>query len=294
MLKLELFILGVRGVMFKKIKRNFKKIWNREELRDKDFFNILLYKGNTLRHHFDEVVTLFIGHSQGQYGINPKYLNRNTFNCCAASLDIYCCYKFYSYWSDYLKNLKNVFIVVSFYSFHWDLAKGPESWRLSYLEALYGIKSPVDVDIDKKMLKRVVATQDLMKGYNGYTLNHYKMEIAVQKRVNAHLKQLTYEKNQELWLKKLHDVIKLNGQSLSLVILPLRSDYKKSLFDDFGMHIGELHKPLHDFASANNLSIYDCSNLSFPDDFFQDMDHLNDLGAQEFSSYLSKLINRGG
>lgn len=261
----------------------------------RDFINFS-GKQKSFLENLNNIEILALGSSHGQYAFMPK--NPSEFNLCSPSQDLYYSYMLYNKYKNQLPKLNTIILFYSIFSAGFCLEKASEKYRCVHFKFLF--------DINPKEFFLKLRT-NLIAVYYGYFLkNNYKKAKIVEfgknpdfdgkcvgrqnpiggggkRRAWLHLKQLTRECGQDVWVNKLYQAFCRNdNQQMYIVIPPFHNEYRKAL-PEFDV----LFESLINTCKDKNIKIINLfDNKSFIDDDFFDYDHLNLKGSEKFTKML--------
>lgn len=99
------------------------------------------YKNDYLKKNGNQIEVLFLGSSHAYYGINPEYIELNSFNASEVSQSIKYDYLILDKYIDHLKELKVIFLDISYFSLFNNLEESVEPWRVKYYNLYYNLNS---------------------------------------------------------------------------------------------------------------------------------------------------------
>lgn len=270
------FIFNTTGICLKKIDAPF-------------VFNELYIKKNKLD-KINKLEMLALGSSHGAYSFIPEIIQKNSFNLCSTSQDLYYSYQLYKKVSNSHPQLKTIVLFYSVFSSGFEIEKTNERSICSYFMYLYKIESKFksnDLILKAKRCKIYRKPQNVFEKIDNGFLYHKNNTLDgfdVNERVNRHLRENKRKNDQITYLIQLINDCNKNEQRLVIVLPPVRKDYKQLVPSNAFDKLFELEKQYHfKFIDFFN------SNLFDNNDFF-DCDHVNLNGAVKLSNHLKDYL----
>lgn len=244
------------------------------------------------------VKTLILGSSHGDYAWIP---DKDEFNFCLASQDLYYSYQLYHKYVKFLPNLKKIILFFSVFSPGFELDKCPEKERCMVYDALFNIPPKTcfyETNPYKNILLRVFTWfkfQKIILFFRNYRGKCLDLEgKAVLRQDTANLEDrvqnaLKHNKRNQTgfdYIKKLIAETNEYKQELIIILSPVHSKYKEIV--DKAIHFN-CESPLLESAKFKVIDGYRLGCLS--DDCFWDFDHLRPEGAKQFTAAVRKEIN---
>ncbi len=251
-----------------------------------------------------EIDTLILGSSHGQYSYIPQ---KNEYNLCLPSQDLYYAYSLYKKYCKKAKNLKTVVLFYSVFSPGYEVLKTKEDFRSFHYNLIFGIKPHPrrywDILSEKygsylpymtqraeklRVSKSYHGENPDIKGKNVNRIGQTDPNVRAQgalKHNQRNCLQNKYMEKMILLAKKCH-------HNFVLVLSPAHQEYKnvlpaeKELFSGVFRLVAEYPSDMMflDFYKRND----------FEDTDWWDYDHLNPLGAEKFTrlyhDYLYRLF----
>lgn len=274
------------------LKKVLKKILKTNKLAlNKGWAERLFNKKNGLLYSIENIETLAIGASHGDYGFNSN-LCKNSYNMCYTSTDLYYCYELYKLFAPKMSNLKNIILFYSVFSPGFELEKTNEFQIAVFIKLLFAIpyKKRYLEKYEKKFnnfLKSTIKASAPIdcENYTGYDNPQifFNDDYGVLKRAKTHLRENLRGNNQTGYVEKILQLTKENNHNLIVVIPPAREDYKKCLPEAL-----ELFKELNNIELVNVLNFY--NDNDFIKDDFGDFDHLNNHGAKKLTKKICEFL----
>lgn len=269
-------------------------------------------KANYLDNNAFQIETLILGSSHSFYGVNPVDFETKTFNASHVSQSLDYDYGILKTYEDDFKNLKTIYLPISYFTMWERLKLGSEPWRIKLYYNSYGIDANFETsdyfkftDEPLKNLNQACAyifkdknniTCNNLGWSDGYKLGHskdlMKSGVAASKRhtkdnINSSKWSKIYKEN----VQYLNDIItwaKENEVKVVLFTPPAYKTYRDRLNSKQLVLTSKTAKKI---ANENDNCSY--INLMFDNDFinldFFDSDHLNKIGAKKLSSKLKEI-----
>lgn len=257
-----------------------------------------------------EIETLILGSSHTYFGINPKYLELNSFNLANVSQSIMYDKALICNYMQYLPNLKRVIIPISYFTLPKVPNTGEEEWRkydyLHFMNCETNILSPFNVKYYSVLASKGIAKSFkanfkyfLLKkdqvncsefgfGENS-TLSQQKDlvssgDIAAKRHENNNS---DFSYNKEI-LADIVETSKQNQVELYIITTPTLSYYYSHLSKD---KLLLMNKTIETICAKNNVKYLNfLKDPRFEEKDFYDSDHLNSDGAVKFSKLLKEII----
>lgn len=257
-------------------------------------------KAQALQQHANEIKTLSLGSSHGEFGFDPY---PGSFNLCLSSQDLYYSYKLYQKFAPKLPQLKNVILFYSAFSPGFEVDKTTENERCSHYKAVFRIPyknraleySPRHILLNRNGRRYMVqhpancATDFLGKGE---LLMTPLTETELEQRIKGHYKHNRRGTNQTKFVAYMASLAKANKHRLIVVIPPCQKSYTNKMPD-----AKELFAELFQLQTTTN-EPFEIMNFYTDDQFtnqnFVDSDHLNPSGAAKLTVRIKNQINSTG
>ncbi len=291
----------INFIDLKKINKNIKKICPtklKKFLREiqPQKINIqhakeLFVKKSGFINKIDEIETLVLGSSHGDYGFNPEFFDKIAYNLCYASQDFYYSYKLYQNFYNKIPKTKNILLFYSVFSAGLELDKTTEYPMCSYYKLLFGIPYKTNnksyTKFERQLNKNNFGHLNTSAYYLGYNNPQFFFgeDYGVINRVKTHLRENQRKNNQTEYINKIFELSKQANHDLTVIIPPARNDYKNNLPDsDF------LFEELYNISKNkfNILNFYNDKDFLFDD--FGDFDHLNYNGAIKLTQKIREYL----
>lgn len=250
----------------------------------------LFLKKSVLLNNINEIETLVLGSSHGDYGFNPLYSDKVSYNLCYTSQDLYYSYKLYEKLYNKTPKMKNIIVFYSVFSSGLELEKTSEYPICSCYKLLFDIPYKTNKSYKKiekqfsKELLEPLTIPDYYLGYNNPQI-FFSENFGVKNRVKTHLRENLRSNKQNDYINKIFELSKQANHNLTIIIPPARSDYKSNLPDS-----ADLFKKLYIISNNrfNILNFYDNNDFLFED--FGDFDHLNCDGAEKLTKKINEYL----
>lgn len=109
------------------------------ELKLRAIPNVYAYKANYVKEHGAAIKTLVFGSSHAYFGIDPYYLQLNSFSLANTSQTLDYDNLLFEKYHNSMTGLNNIIIAVSYFSLYSDLESGVEFWRSKYYKIYFKI-----------------------------------------------------------------------------------------------------------------------------------------------------------
>lgn len=266
------------------------------------------YKKFYLDKNSDSINVLILGNSHGYYGVNPRYLHRNSFNACYVSQSLNFDFAILEKYNGKWENLNYIILPVSYFTLHHRLEKSPESWRVCNYVIYFGLNPVYKLTDYAEILSNKLQTNltrivsyylhglgspicsNLGWGRN-YDFKH-KQNLIETGRFAA--KKHTYEASTSINenLLVLQSIISYaNDRNVKILLFtpPAYHTYTENL-DAKQLHLTintacELDKAYQNVDYINLLT-----DSSFTEKDFYDADHLDEYGAKKLTLKMDSII----
>lgn len=250
-----------------------------------------------------EINNIVIGSSHGAYGLISSIIfdSKYSINLCTDSQDLYTSCKILEMCLNE-HSVKNVVMTYSLFSNSYMLDMVKSERNKCYLNNIFfnverRIKnSSYDIKYTK-LIKLYIKYYLENKHYTKIYRNEYGDKIqrlffdndmSVEQRVKGHIKHNKRNNNENIWLEIIIEMCKKRNISLNVVIMPVRTDYRKEVYK-YGTY-SEFFNNIIQISKKTNTSLYSFFNDVLEDEYFGDFDHLNYNGAAVVSENVQKLI----
>lgn len=267
-------------------------------------------KSNYIENHSEAIETLILGNSHTYYGLNPEWMDQQTFNMSNASQSLDIDLAILDHYLPKMKQLNTVVIRLSYDSMFETLSKTDEQWRYKdyalYTQIPLGFKwkhhSEILTISFKENLKRIYkyyVTSEASETCNalGWGMDAqsadakdlYKTGALVAKRHTA-TSNVFFDDSFKT-LKEIADLCAQNRVNVILLTPPAFESYYLNLNDEqleATINVGLEMANQYDHVSYYNFLEY----WRFDKEHFFDADHLNERGAQLFSKMINDIIHK--
>lgn len=252
-----------------------------------------------------DIEVLFLGNSHAYRGINPKFMDRKSFNAAYVSQSLDIDYKFLEHNIDLMPNLSFVVIPISYATLFGNLESSAESWRLKNYCIYYNINLSSNVihhsellSIDlMKNLKRLkkyyyegltsITTDSL--GYGIYK-GVFELEKTGEKAAKRHTKD-NYDALEDN-IRVLQAIIKLAREKQLKIIFytpPAYYTYRNNLdSNQLNLTFSILNRINNKIQNVYYINFLDDKEFNHYDYF--DADHLNQNGAEKLTKKIATFI----
>lgn len=236
--------------------------------------------------HCKTVDTVALGGSRCDYGINPDYFDKTTYNFGLTSLDAFGAYHLLKKIHKSAPNLKNVVFVYSVHLPGYKLWKCSEKFRCAYYKMAFGIPYPY-VGRTRKIKAKIRShkTVSVPDDFLGYYNPESAIDNDIVNRTRGHLKHMLRDKSQLKYLRKMARLCRRRGYNLIVIISPARSDYCNLIHPYF---IELSLQYIQHYMGLAGINMF--ADSAFTDDDFCDSDHLNAKGAIKLSKKINNII----
>lgn len=243
-------------------------------------------KRTMLQRNIEQIDTLAVGSSHGDFGFNPHYFP-NSFNLCCRSQDLKHSFLLYKNLTEKFPKIKNVILFYSLFSPGSFLERSPSEKYISpALNELFDLNIEYDdkeLHCEHEKIKgRLNTIVFESNGINGFLPNYFKdglpEDYGATRRATEHLK-ISKKEEANLYLIRLLLLAKHRNHKVCIAVPPVRSDYKKAIGSEFNVLFKSLLEVLYCYHLGCEVSLVNCFNEEmFYDDHFIDYDHLLPLG----------------
>lgn len=268
------------------------------------------YKNEYLEHNSDKVQVLILGNSHTYYGIDPKYIQKKSFNAAHVSQPLDYDLAILSKYNPKWNNLKYIIVPVDYFSLYSNIDSGAEIWRKKEYKIYYDIHLDNDVYYNfeilngklkdhisrvKRYYKRGV--NDISCDKSGWGTSYKSTEnnnltetgITAAKRHTINIENnVCYDEN----IKTLNEIVKFAESRNAKVIFITSPAYKTYVDNLEPKQIQNTVATMTQFTSKNKNAIYYnlLDSKLFVNKDFYDGDHLNEIGAKKLSELINDLI----
>lgn len=273
-----------------KSRYSLQKSWNSQSL------NMHVKKNDLLKGNFDTIV---LGSSHAEMGFYPKYYSDTCYNFGCSALDLYYTKQLFDFCNNNLKNINHFIVFYSLFSPGYILQL--TSWREMCIlfkihyncpyyfqdanQKEFNYKEKTLLKFHKKNLKNKKRLRKATRHYNGYSFgpfmpnNHIADFQKINNRIMGHLKHNKRQDKQNFFIEEIYHNLK-PGQKLTIVIPPVREDYKSIIKEPYG----ELFKDIISLCQKLDIKLLNFYETDSFNNHFFDEDHLDPVGAYHLTT----------
>ena len=262
--------------------------------------------------------TLILGSSHAYYGVNPDHFERQAFSGANVSQDLKMDAFILGKSLAHNKKLKSVVLPFSYFSLHYNLESGVESWRKYYYMQNFDYDGfPAEDYLSVVAYSRFLAspkkTNHLQSLVRFHLLNNFEInwsdrgwgtdytdnlqiplkasgKIAAERHHSKYV-DVIYQENLHL-IASMVEACRKAGVQLLVFTPPAFVSYRENLHPQRWIEITEsLSKILNDYDRANYVNLLNDDRFMASD--YHDADHLNHSGSAKLSKILSDLLVLG-
>ncbi len=279
-------------------------VWISMEVILKQIPNDYRYKASYLNKNAENIEVIVLGSSHSFYGVNPIFFERNAFNMAHVSQSLDYDFMLFDKYKYKFKNLKAVYISISYFSLWSRLNEGIENWRCSYYFDSYGFTKNIKVG-DVLFSSGSVKTKKnrivdyIVNGNNDINCSelgfgtHQNSQDLIETGITASLR---HAKN----IREQKNIYKENITFLNLIIEwcckrnikvflftpPAYESYRKNLNkEQFNLMLKTCKKISSKYKNCTYHNFI--SDTDFIEQDFYDADHLNEKGAEKLTKKLN-------
>ena len=238
-----------------------------------------------------KVESLVVGSSHGHYGFFPQ---KDEFNLCQTSQDLYYSYSLYHKWQD-LPNLKMIFVFYSIFSPGHIVKKTIDKEYALFYKYFY--KLPFKCRHNhyfaeaRTLIMRALASfneqvSDEYRGNASYA-KYFCKNADAKERTSGHLKNSMRKDSQTVYVHKIAEIARQHGHKLYVIVPPARQDYMQFM-PSFEQGFAELRALVARDNYIKLLNFFNDEDFKYSD--FGDMDHLSLLGAFKLTTKIRDRI----
>ncbi len=279
----------------------------------------IVEKWNSYEEIASDCQTIIIGSSHGEKAIIPEMLKTKAFNLSYPSQDLYYGKKILEKSLAISPNVKNVIVVISWFSLGFDAYKYAQHLSYDYWNSLDikpkdGINFSLLLRASKLYLYREKALSKIFKAsqirkkiilesyndlgkiskphllFDGYRfvsniVDEKQTEEISKKTYKRHMFENYQHQIEHKVIKDIKEIIALLNQkqiNYKFIVTPTTSQYKKM----FTLEQLDYFK-----NRLSGITFEDYSSLFNESDYFMDVDHLNYKGAKEFTEIISDSLH---
>lgn len=253
-------------------------------------------KRTMLQRERDQLHTVVIGSSHGDFGFNPDYFP-GAINLCCRSQDLKHSFLMYKHITEHYPAIDQLVLYYSVFSPGSFMEKSAtEKFISPALNELFNLHfdyedEELQSEFEKIKDKLAPMTVDA-SGVRGFFPHDYKgffpESYGAANRANDHLR-LNKKDAANVYLVRMLLLAKHHGHKVCITVPPVRSDYKQAVGIPFDMVFRSLLDVLNNFHIDYHVDLINgFDSALFSDDHFGDYDHLLPLG--DGTRMLSELI----
>ena len=274
-------------------RRRFRRLLKDGRAVFAEHFVVPYWKFLALSRDRDRVSTLVVGSSHAYYGY---FAEEGEFNLADVSCDLRRSFELLSYWlSCGMKGLRRVVLFYDVFSPGNVLERSSESFRLVPYVRLYGFRTDkprqdtgvgipyaeLDGIFERGLRGYHPQIDDDYRGNFGYGFTPYRSpDEQLDRRVRGHLR--LNSGGESAYVERIRALLHGSGIGLTLVLPPLREDFRALLPDDRRSLLRGLDEAEVGREGLHILNLIDAPEFSRAD--FNDMDHLNERGARKLAA----------
>lgn len=266
--------------------------------------NDYAYKNDYLRENAKDIEVLFMGSSHAYYGINPKYIDVNSFNAAHVSQSLDYDYKILEKYDEEFDNLRVIAIPISYFSLFSILEDGSEFWRSKNYFLYYDLDISKDLKYRSEIFgesgfsnaiklynyylrsKDAIACTDLGFGFRSSDLEQINLNETAITAAERHTQteRLDWQNSIET-INRITDFAKVKGANVLLYTPPAYHTYVSNLNKE-QLKITINTAMEIDIKHNNVVYLNLLEDSRFLKEDFYDADHLNGLGAEKLTKIL--------
>lgn len=243
-------------------------------------------KRTMLRRERDGIDTIVVGSSHGDYAFDPKFCP-GAFNLCCKSQDLKHSYGIYRSVAQELPGIRHVVVFYSVFSpgFYLEKVYSERDICLAINEVFgtgFAYEDEYLVQTAALIKDRLDSFGIALEGHSGFLPTSGKFFFpashGAERRANDHMK-LNVSDAANLYLLKILMLARQLGHKVTIVMPPVRSDYRAAVGRDFQHVFRGVLEIAQEFSAAyafDVLGLY--ADAAFPDEHFGDYDHLLPTG----------------
>jgi hypothetical protein len=271
--------------------------------------NDYVYKKEYLKNNADSIEILFLGSSHAYFGINPQFINnKKSFNAGQVAQSVGYDYKILEHYFSNSQRLETIVLPVSYFSFHYKIETGTESWRVKNYSIYHDLYTTNRLNDYSEILSNSVKSgllrvsnyylknkAEIACSHLGYGLNNTYAKQRDLAETGAHTAKMhtypeleDFEENYQAMLS----IIKFAEQRNIKVLL-----YTPPAFETYvnNLYPVQLNKAIAtaqalDKAFENTYYINLLQDKSFVERDFYDADHMNEFGAEKLTKKIDSVL----
>jgi hypothetical protein len=252
-----------------------------------EYIEIMAAKRAMLLSSIDNIKTLVVGSSHGDFGFNPVY-SPNSFNLCCRSQDLKHSFHLYEKITATCNNLKNLVVFYSSFSASSVLERSPtEKYICPAINEIFQLEIQYD-DVELRDLCASIIgnhgkTNMVNDGINGFfpstAKGFFPNDYGVKRKVSEHLRY-SYGHEGDFYLLKMILLAEYMNHNVVIVVPPARSDYVNEALTQNPKLFNNLENLTNSYFINKKVSVLNLFNSKdFSDEEFGDFDHLLPVGS---------------
>ena len=259
------------------------------------------YKKDYLDRNSRTVEILFLGNSHIYYGIDPKYINRKSFNAAGVSqslnYDLAIIKKYETKWD----SLKCIVLPIDYLSLYTTLESGIESWRVKNYSIYYDININHNILYNTELFTNSFIA-NLTNAYNYYYKHnvntncslagwgtkhqgssHQDLDATGKSAAERHTMSTSAYLAENLeTVSAIIKFAKSKNVSILFFTCPVYKSYSENLdSNQLNNTIRKADSLVRTYGNASYINLLNDKDFTAAD--FYDADHLNDIGAKKLT-----------
>ncbi len=267
------------------------------------------YKNSYLEKNAGKMEVLFLGNSHSYYGINPKFIDKKSFNASHVSQSLAYDFEIFKKFNPKLTKLKILAIPISYFSLHFNVENGKEAWREKNYCIYYNIFRSKKINNYFELTSNSAKTnssilsdyytkdKDLRKcsdlGWRLHDSILYNKDIPKNAKRSAKRHNYNVRKNlkqNRIILREFIAFAKAKNFKILLYTAPVTEQYFNLLNEK---KLDQNKNEMEKLTDNKNVFYYNFINDNrFIQADFYDADHLNNKGAEKFSVIINNVVNK--
>ncbi len=270
--------------------------------------NDYLYKKNYLDKNASTLEVLFLGNSHFYYGINPKFLQKKSFNAAFVSQSIDFDLEILKKYETSFKKLEYIVIPIDYLSLYFSLSKSTESWRVKNYNLYYGINYNYTISDNSEIFSNKmtlnfdrlqsfylnkmssITCTNLGWGTSNNSKNAQNLVTSGKAAAERHL-----GKDPEIFVESVQSLTEIvnfaikNNTKIVLISSPAYPTYVRNLDKKQLAKTIEIATKM-DQEHKNVVYLNWMQDTSFVAKDFFDADHLNEIGAEKLTKKIDAFL----
>jgi hypothetical protein len=266
------------------------------------------YKKNYLDENSNSIEVLFLGSSHTYFGVNPQYIQENSFNASHVAQTIDYDYNIIKKYASNWRQLKLIAIPIDYSTLFSSVTNGSQSWRVKNYNIYYDIKLTEIISDNFEILntkpnlifKRLyiyyfknnpeISCSKLGHSSTKKQNDNLEEEGLVAAKRHTHIDKKELKKNTAI-LKRIIAFGNKHNIQVLLYTTPAYNTYVKNLNQ---LQLDITNETIQQIIrNEKNCFYYDfLEDSNFIASDYMDSDHLNENGAKKLSTKLNKIINK--